>query len=65
MKRIVVEWVGTPQELAGWPLLGDAELHRRLSHSARQLAETRYRVEPAVDRYVAVYRRVLGNGPRR
>jgi N-acetyl-alpha-D-glucosaminyl L-malate synthase BshA len=46
-------------------LLGDAELHRRLSLAARHLAETRYRVEPAVDRYVAVYRRVLGDGPRR
>jgi N-acetyl-alpha-D-glucosaminyl L-malate synthase BshA len=41
-------------------LLDDAPLHRRLSQAARRLAETRYRVEPAVDRYVAVYRRVLG-----
>ena len=46
-------------------LLGDADLHRRLSLAARHLAETRYRVEPAVDRYVAVYRRVLGGIPRR
>jgi N-acetyl-alpha-D-glucosaminyl L-malate synthase BshA len=41
-------------------LFDDAALHRRLSLAARRLAETRYRVEPAVDRYVAVYRRVLG-----
>jgi N-acetyl-alpha-D-glucosaminyl L-malate synthase BshA len=41
-------------------LFDDAPLHRRLSLAARRLAETRYRVEPAVDRYVAVYRRVLG-----
>ena len=46
-------------------LLGDADLHRRLSLAARQLAESRYRVEPAVDRYVAVYRRVLSDKPRR
>jgi N-acetyl-alpha-D-glucosaminyl L-malate synthase BshA len=45
-------------------LLGDADLHRRLSLAARRLAETRYRVEPAVDRYVALYRRVLGGSPR-
>ncbi len=45
-------------------LLDDAELHRRLSLAARRLAETRYRVEPAVDRYVAVYRRVLTDRPR-
>jgi hypothetical protein len=35
-------------------------LHARLSAAARRLAETRYRVEPAVDRYVSVYRRVIG-----
>jgi glycosyltransferase involved in cell wall biosynthesis len=46
-------------------LLGDADLHQRLSQAARHLAETRYRVEPAVDRYVAVYRRVLSDNPRR
>jgi L-malate glycosyltransferase len=40
-------------------ILGDAELHRRLSRAARRLAETRYRLEPAVDRYLAIYRRVL------
>ena len=47
-----------------WPprpsgILGDAERHRRLSRAARRLAETRYRIEPAVDRYLAIYRRVL------
>ena len=46
-------------------LFDDAPLHARLSSAARRLAETRYRVEPAVDRYVAVYRRVLGGNPRR
>jgi glycosyltransferase involved in cell wall biosynthesis len=46
-------------------LLGDAALHRRLSRAARRLAETRYRVEPAVDRYVTVYRRALGDSLRR
>jgi hypothetical protein len=40
-------------------ILGDAELHRRLSRAARRLAESRYRIEPAVDRYLAIYRRVL------
>ncbi len=40
-------------------LLDDPPLHARLAAAARHLAETRYRVEPAVDRYVAVYRRVL------
>jgi L-malate glycosyltransferase len=41
-------------------ILGDAELHRRFSRAARRLAESRYRIEPAVDRYLAIYRRVLG-----
>jgi N-acetyl-alpha-D-glucosaminyl L-malate synthase BshA len=40
-------------------ILGDAELHGRLSRAARRLAESRYRIEPAVDRYLAIYRRVL------
>jgi N-acetyl-alpha-D-glucosaminyl L-malate synthase BshA len=40
-------------------LLDDPSLHARQAVAARRLAETRYRVEPAVDRYVAVYRRVL------
>ena len=40
-------------------ILGDAGLHRRLSQAARRLAESRYQIEPAVDRYLSVYRRVL------
>jgi N-acetyl-alpha-D-glucosaminyl L-malate synthase BshA len=40
-------------------ILGDADLHRRLSRAARRLAESRYRIEPAVDRYLAIYRRAL------
>jgi N-acetyl-alpha-D-glucosaminyl L-malate synthase BshA len=43
-------------------LLDDAALHARFAAAARRLAETRFRVEPAVDRYVAVYRRVLATG---
>ena len=40
-------------------LLRDEALHRRMSAAARQLAETRFRLTPAVDRYEAVYRQVL------
>jgi glycosyltransferase involved in cell wall biosynthesis len=40
-------------------ILGDARLHRRLSQAARRLAESRYQIEPAVDRYLAIYRRVV------
>jgi N-acetyl-alpha-D-glucosaminyl L-malate synthase BshA len=43
-------------------LLTDDELHARLSRRARELAETRFPTEPAVDRYEAAYRRVLGDG---
>jgi N-acetyl-alpha-D-glucosaminyl L-malate synthase BshA len=46
-------------------ILGDAALHRRLSHAARRLAESRYQIEPAVDRYLAIYRRVSGAGAAR
>jgi glycosyltransferase involved in cell wall biosynthesis len=41
-------------------LLTDAQLHGRMSRAARHLAETRFRLAPAVERYEAVYRRVLG-----
>jgi N-acetyl-alpha-D-glucosaminyl L-malate synthase BshA len=41
-------------------LLADDLLRRRLSREARRVAETRFRLDPAVDRYEAVYRRVLG-----
>ncbi len=40
-------------------LFDDPPLHARLRAAARRLAETRYRIEPAVERYIAVYRRVL------
>lgn len=46
-------------------LFDDGALHARLSAAARRLAETRYRVEPAVDRYLSVYRRVIGANPGR
>jgi N-acetyl-alpha-D-glucosaminyl L-malate synthase BshA len=41
-------------------LLSDEDLRRRMSHAARHLAETQFRLAPAVDRYEATYRRVLG-----
>jgi len=40
-------------------LLTDEDLYLRMSHAARHLAETQFRLAPAVDRYEAVYRRVL------
>ena len=40
-------------------LLSDDDLRRRMSRAARHAAETRFRLGPAVDRYLAVYRRVL------
>jgi N-acetyl-alpha-D-glucosaminyl L-malate synthase BshA len=43
-------------------LLTDEELHQRMAHAARHAAETRFRLDPAVDRYEATYRRVLGTG---
>jgi N-acetyl-alpha-D-glucosaminyl L-malate synthase BshA len=42
-------------------LFADDELHARLARRARELAETRFPTEPAVDRYEAAYRRVLGD----
>jgi N-acetyl-alpha-D-glucosaminyl L-malate synthase BshA len=41
-------------------LLSDEDLRRRMSRAARRLAETQFRLAPAVDRYEAAYRRVLG-----
>jgi len=41
-------------------LLTDEVLRQRMSHAARHLAVTRFRLSPAVDRYEATYRRVLG-----
>jgi N-acetyl-alpha-D-glucosaminyl L-malate synthase BshA len=40
-------------------LIEDEPLRRRMAGAARHRAETQFRVEPAVDRYLAVYRRVL------
>jgi N-acetyl-alpha-D-glucosaminyl L-malate synthase BshA len=41
-------------------ILTDEALARRFSRAARRRAEEHFRVEPAVDRYEASYRRVLG-----
>jgi L-malate glycosyltransferase len=41
-------------------LLDDQPLRQRMAVASRHRAETQFRVEPAVDRYLAVYRRVLG-----
>jgi glycosyltransferase involved in cell wall biosynthesis len=40
-------------------LLTDEDLRLRMARAARHLAETRFRLGPAVERYEAVYRRVL------
>jgi hypothetical protein len=40
-------------------VLGDGTLAARLARAARARAETLFPVEPAVDRYEALYRRVL------
>jgi N-acetyl-alpha-D-glucosaminyl L-malate synthase BshA len=40
-------------------LLTDEDMRRHMSCAARHLAETQFRLAPAVDRYEAVYRRVL------
>jgi N-acetyl-alpha-D-glucosaminyl L-malate synthase BshA len=40
-------------------LLGDERLRREMGAAARRRAETHYRVDPAIDRYLAIYRRVL------
>jgi glycosyltransferase involved in cell wall biosynthesis len=41
-------------------LLTDPDLHARMSRAARGRAETHFQLEPAVERYQAVYRRVVG-----
>lgn len=41
-------------------VLVDDDLHQAMSHRARQRAESRFGLGPAVERYEAVYRRVLG-----
>jgi glycosyltransferase involved in cell wall biosynthesis len=42
-------------------LLTDVDLHARMSRAARSRAEAHFQLEPAVDRYQAVYRRVVGD----
>jgi N-acetyl-alpha-D-glucosaminyl L-malate synthase BshA len=42
-------------------LLADPDLHARMSRAARSRAEEHFQLEPAVDRYQAVYRRLLGD----
>jgi N-acetyl-alpha-D-glucosaminyl L-malate synthase BshA len=42
-------------------LLTDEPLRRRMSDEACRVAETEFRLDPAVDRYEAIYRRVLGS----
>lgn len=41
-------------------LLADPDLHARMSRAARSRAEEHFQLEPAVDRYQAVYRRLVG-----
>ncbi len=41
-------------------LLTDPDLHARMSRAARARAEAHFQLEPAVDRYQAAYRRVVG-----
>jgi N-acetyl-alpha-D-glucosaminyl L-malate synthase BshA len=41
-------------------LLDDPQLRGRLGRAARARAETQFKLQPAVDRYEAIYRRVLG-----
>ncbi len=45
-------------------LLDDASERARLGAAGRRRAETQFRRDPAVDRYVDVYRRVLARPPR-
>jgi glycosyltransferase involved in cell wall biosynthesis len=54
--------VGNPDEMAKQVrrLLTDENLHARMSRAARSRAETHFQLEPAVERYHAVYRRVVG-----
>jgi N-acetyl-alpha-D-glucosaminyl L-malate synthase BshA len=46
-------------------LLDDPALRQEMGAAARRLAETRYRLDPAVDRYLAIYHRVLHRLPGR
>ena len=55
--------VGNVEEMAKQVrrLLTDVDLHARMSRAARSRAEAHFQLEPAVDRYQAVYRRVVGD----
>ena len=54
--------VGNVEDMAGQVrrLLSDADLHARMSRAARSRAEAHFQLAPAVQRYQAVYRRVVG-----
>jgi N-acetyl-alpha-D-glucosaminyl L-malate synthase BshA len=54
--------VGNVEEMAKQVrrLLTDADLRARMSRAARSRAEAHFQLEPAVDCYQAVYRRVVG-----
>lgn len=43
-------------------LLTDDTLHERMAKAARELAQERFSLQPAVDRYEALYRRTLDSG---
>jgi N-acetyl-alpha-D-glucosaminyl L-malate synthase BshA len=53
--------VGDVESMAGCArrLLDDEALRRTMATAARRRAETQFRVEPAVDRYLEIYRRVI------
>ncbi len=57
-------FLAAPGDIAGMAkhvrrLLTDEDLRRRMSRAARHVAEMRFRPGPAIDRYEALYRRVL------
>jgi L-malate glycosyltransferase len=58
--------VGNLEEMAKQVrrLLTDGDLHARMSLAARGRAEAHFQLEPAAERYQAVYRRVVGRGTR-
>jgi N-acetyl-alpha-D-glucosaminyl L-malate synthase BshA len=55
--------VGDVEEMARQVrrLLTDVTLHARMSRAARSRAEAHFQLEPAVDRYQAAYRRIVGD----
>jgi N-acetyl-alpha-D-glucosaminyl L-malate synthase BshA len=55
--------VGDVEEMARQVrrLLTDMDLHARMSRAARSRVEAHFQLEPAVDRYQAVYRRLVGD----